>query len=146
LTIWVDGDVLSPLLKKWLISESQKKAWNLKIVCDSVHMPLTTSPCYIEVPTGTDAVDHYISKNMLKKDLVITRDFPFAYKILQKEGLAMNDRGLQFTEENIKIKLEERQISLALKQGQPDRKRKRKGFSQQEISQFKETVHRILEE
>ena len=42
--------------------------------------------------------------------MIITRDIPFAARLLEKNAVVINDRGFEFTSDNIKSKLSERDI------------------------------------
>lgn len=55
----------------------------------------------VRVEPGMDAADHHIEAHALSGDLVITRDIPFAERLVARSIAAMNDRGDIFTNENI---------------------------------------------
>ena len=50
----------------------------------------------------------------MDNDIVVTRDIPFAARLVEKNIVVMNDRGLIFSKENIEDKLREREFSLNL--------------------------------
>ena len=61
-----------------------------------------------------DAADNYIVSNADSNDLVITRDIPLADRLVDRNIVTINDRGLVFTHENIKEKLSIRNFNFNL--------------------------------
>lgn len=51
------------------------------------------------------SADEYIMEKVSVEDLVITRDIPLADELVTKGVLVLNDRGVVYTEENIKERL-----------------------------------------
>ena len=62
------------------------------------------------------AADNFIFENAEKNDIVITRDIPFAERLVEKGIFVMNDRGTVFTKDNIHERLSERNFNLNLAQ------------------------------
>ena len=60
------------------------------------------------------AADDYIAGKVQKHDAVVTRDIPFAARLVERGIVVMNDRGKLFTKENIGERLSERNFSLDL--------------------------------
>lgn len=60
------------------------------------------------------AADDFIFENALDNDIVLTRDIPFAERLVGKKITVMNDRGVKFTDKNIRDRLSERAFSLNL--------------------------------
>lgn len=66
------------------------------------------------VPKTSGAADDFICDEAAGNDIVLTRDIPFAARLVEKKITVMNDRGVKFTQENIKDRLAERDFSLNL--------------------------------
>lgn len=134
--IWADGDSLSAPVSRWLLEQYQKRKIPLTILCDTAHYPKNAGPVYRCIAEGQEAVDNTIINEMKAGDLVITRDFRLAAKVLDKEGITINDRGLKFTAEYLKMRQRESDIALALRAGNSIPKRKKKGISKEEFNHF----------
>ena len=59
-----------------------------------------------------NAADNYIFEHTSENDIVVTRDIPFAARLVEKNIAVMNDRGVLFSKDNIEDKLREREFSL----------------------------------
>jgi uncharacterized protein len=57
------------------------------------------------VPGGFDVADNWIVKAAQAGDLVITADIPLAAEVVGKGALALNPRGQLYTEENVRERL-----------------------------------------
>lgn len=136
MNIWADGDSLAGRVTEWLIRQHDKGVCCLHILCDTAHYPQNASEVYRCIEQGKDAVDEIILKEMEKGDLVITRDFRLASEVLKQEGVAINDRGLKFTEEYLKMRQRESDIALALRAGNSIPRRKKKGITKEEFKNF----------
>lgn len=134
--IWADGDSLAGRVTEWLIIQNDQGGCPLQILCDTAHYPQNATPVYRCIQEGKEAVDETILNEMEKGDLVITRDFRLAAEVIKKEGFAINDRGLKFTEEYLKIRQRESDIALALRAGNSIPKRKKKGITKEEFKNF----------
>jgi len=134
--IWADGDSLSSTVSKWLLEQYEKEKILLTILCDTGHYPKDAGSAYRSIAEGRDAVDKTILFEMEAGDLIITRDFRLAAKVIEKKGIAINDRGLKFTAEYLKMRQRESDIALALRAGKSIPKRKKKGISKNEFQKF----------
>ena len=82
---------------------------NKNIPCDK------NFPCKIIICDSTkDSADNYIFNQADTKDLVITRDIVFADRLVAKDVKVINDQGREFTKENIKEILADRNFDFAL--------------------------------
>lgn len=88
------------------------------IFCDTAHMIEKEGTTTILVQKGTDAVDFVITNKLQKGDLVVTQDYGLGAMILAKRGIALNQNGFIYTEENIDQLLFRRHVSkMARKSG-----------------------------
>lgn len=67
-------------------------------------------------PKEQDGADTYIAEHAEKEDIVITKDIPFAARLVEKGICAMNDRGVVFRKDNIDALLAERNYSVFIAQ------------------------------
>ena len=118
-TIWVDADSCPAPVRKHVISFSTK---NVVPVCFVANRALPSLPTAEQAPLVTmqlcaqeaQAADDYIFAHCKQHDAVITRDIPFAARLVARGIVAMNDRGTCFTKENIGERLSERNFNLNL--------------------------------
>lgn len=61
-----------------------------------------------------DAADNYIVNNINQNDIAITRDIPFAARLVEKKIVIINDRGTVYNKENIAERLSLRNFNLSL--------------------------------
>lgn len=59
---------------------------------------------------GFDEADNEIVSLMSPRDIVVTGDLPLANDVIEKRGLAINPRGMVYSEENIKSHLSRRDL------------------------------------
>ncbi|MBQ0040116.1 MAG: DUF188 domain-containing protein [Treponema sp.] len=62
-----------------------------------------------------DSADNFIVENACENDIAVTRDILLAKRLIEKNVLAMNDKGRLFTKENIEDLIEQRELSLQMK-------------------------------
>jgi mannose-6-phosphate isomerase len=106
LTIWVDGDSLPRDLRPLLVKRalSPRKYGEVLV---NVHFvaarALSGVPahCMTLVEPGEGAADRCIESLAQPGDIVITRDIPFAERLLAKNIHVINDRGNVFTRDSI---------------------------------------------
>jgi uncharacterized protein YaiI (UPF0178 family) len=67
------------------------------------------------VEAGENSVDSYIEAAMRRGDVVVTRDIPFAERIVSKDIACMNDRGDVFSRDMIAERRSVRDVSAELR-------------------------------
>ena len=67
------------------------------------------------VETGTDSADNYIVENACEKSLCITHDIPLAARLLEKGCTVIDDRGSEYTDSDIKVRLGDRLVNQELR-------------------------------
>lgn len=142
--IWVDADSC-PKQVRTIVERAANKR---KIACVFVAnrpIPLTPTEYVQSVQTeDTDqAADNYICEHAQKTDLVITRDIPLAKKLVDAEITVINDRGREFTANDINTILSERNFmyELAAAGLTPE---KTSSFSKKDGQKFAANFDRIL--
>ncbi len=114
-SIWVDADSCPTPVRDIIIRFC--KRLNLELIYVANHtipMPKFENFKMIVCDASPDAADNYIVENAKKDDIVVTRDIPMASRLIEKEIITINDRGLLFTTENIKEKLSLRNFNKEL--------------------------------
>lgn len=99
----------------------------------------------IRIPGGPDAVDDWIVERLAPGDLVITQDIPLAAAAIAKGARVIENRGQEFTPENIADRLALRDLLAGLRDsgapiGGPA------PFSRRDRQTFSQTLGRILDE
>lgn len=111
-SVWVDADSFPKKARSYILETASAKS--VKVVFVSNHAIESGSASLIVCSTEHDAADNYIYEHVLSNDIVVTRDILFAARLVEKKICVMNDRGVIFTQDNIKDKLREREFSLNL--------------------------------
>ena len=114
--IWVDADACPKMIKEVLFRAAIRTKTHLTLVANSF-LTYPGSPFLhsVRVEKGFDSADHYIVSHLAAHDLVITADIPLAADVIAKQGLAINPRGELYTENNIKQRLNFRDINEQLR-------------------------------
>lgn len=143
--IYVDADSCPIGVRDLIIRFSIRN--NLKLVYVANHeIPLKKHTNFSMIVTNAtpDAADNYIVENTKENDLVITRDIPLANRLLEKKITVINDRGLEFTQENIKEKLSMRNFAMELSQNGIYIERN-STFSKKDLNNFANCFSAILQ-
>ena len=114
--IWVDADACPKMIKDILFRAAIRTKTSLTLVANS-YLTYPNSPFIrsIKVEKGFDSADHYIVQHLKAHDLVITADIPLAADVIAHLGLAINPRGELYTENNIKQRLNFRDMNEQLR-------------------------------
>lgn len=101
--IFVDADACPKFIKEILFRAAERAKIKLILVANQgLQVPKSDYIAAIQVPKGFDMADNYIIDNIMPGDLVISADIPLAYEVIEKQGMALNPRGLLYTKHNIK--------------------------------------------
>lgn len=142
--IWVDADACPLMVKNILYRAALRTKTLLILVSNQI---LQTPPSVyikkIRVSPGFDVADNEIVDKMESGDLVITADIPLADAVVAKGGIALNPRGVLYSESNIKQRLSIRDFneqlrSSGIRTGGPAK------LSQREVQAFANCLDRIL--
>ncbi|BCA93836.1 UPF0178 protein [Legionella antarctica] len=114
--IWVDADACPKMIKEILFRAAIRTKIHLTLVANS-SLTYPNSPFIhaVRVEKGFDSADNYIVGHLEAHDLVITADIPLAADVVAKQGLAINPRGELYTENNIRQRLNFRDINEQLR-------------------------------
>ncbi len=109
--IWVDGDACPSPIKEILYRAAPRAQVQITFVSNHFfRTPSFKLIRLIQVPKGFDVADNEIVKRCAAGDLVITGDIPLADQVITKGCGALNPRGYLFTSENIKERLNTRDL------------------------------------
>lgn len=143
--IFVDADSCPVEIRKLLVRFSNRLKISLIYVANR-KIPQDDAAFCTMIITSSDegSADDYIVENVNKNDIVITRDIPLAARLLEKNILCLNDRGLIFTKENIGEKLALRNLNLDLfMQGLKSETHSQLG--KKEINAFANALDRLIQ-
>ncbi len=104
--IWVDADSC-PIKIRDIISKASKRLSIKAIYVANREIPVHNHHYIDKVVTSAEdqSADNYIEKHIEVNDILITRDIPLANDIVDKGIVVLNDRGIVYTQENIKERL-----------------------------------------
>ena len=114
-SIWVDADSCPTEVRNIIIRFAKRLEIQTTFVANrDISIPQNPIFKMIVTEATQDAADNYIVSNANSNDLVITRDIPLADRLVERNIVTINDRGLVFTRENIKEKLSIRNFNFNL--------------------------------
>lgn len=93
----------------------RKKAREQGMVDAEQVRAVRTKISMIVIETSQDAADNYIVRNSKNGDLCVTHDIPLAARLLQKGCTVIDDRGSEYTESEIKVRLGDRLVNKELR-------------------------------
>lgn len=100
--IWVDADACPGTVKEILYRAAERTGVELILVANRpLRTPRSDQVRSIRVAGGFDVADRKIVELIEPGDLVVTADIPLAADVVEKGGLALNPRGVLYTEENV---------------------------------------------
>lgn len=144
MTIWVDADSC-PVRVREIIA---KRAFKLSVVTVFVanrEIPLNKNQYIKSVVTNTQeqAADNYILSLVKEGDLVVTRDIPLASQLVALKIAVINDRGGEFTSENIRERLSLRNFMYEIRFFGLDANKNRQ-FTKKDVQNFSNTFDKVI--
>ena len=104
--IWVDADACPNVIKEILFRAAVRQRRKVTLVANH---PLKRPPSpwieFLQVPKGFDVADTTIEERCAPGDLVVTQDIPLADAVITLGATALSPRGVLFTRENIRERL-----------------------------------------
>ena len=104
--IWVDADACPNAIKEILFRAADRQRRKVTLVANH---PLKRPPSpwieFVQVPKGFDVADTTIEERCAPGDLVVTQDIPLADAVIMLGATALSPRGVLFTRENIRERL-----------------------------------------
>ena len=143
-TIWVDADATPRPVRDVICKAAVRTSMTAYFVANHA-VPLPPSPFLkaVQVEAGFDVADNLIVQRCSAGDLVITQDIPLAAEVIEKQALALNNRGETYTPETIRQRLNMRDFmetlrSSGIQSGGPA------AFSERDKAQFANALDRWL--
>lgn len=114
-SLWVDADSCPAPARDIIIRFSKRLALECWFVANrNISIPKAENFHMIVTDNEKDAADNYIVKNIGQNDIAITRDIPFAARLVEKNIVIINDRGTLYDRNNISERLSMRNFNLSL--------------------------------
>lgn len=141
-SVWIDADSCPRKVREYVFQYTKKYAVPLYFVANrEIPIPQEESMAHggfsmIVCAQSDQAADDYIFSHCKNDDIVITRDIPFAARLVEQKMLVMNDRGTVFTKENIGERLSERAFMLNLDAIGLGGKRTKTDYGKKEFDKF----------
>ena len=106
MTIWVDADACPGPIREILFKAARRTGIQLNLVANQfIRTPASANIKSIQVESGFDVADDYITNAVDADDLVITADIPLASDVMEKGAIALNPRGELYSADTIRQKL-----------------------------------------
>lgn len=114
--IWVDADACPKVIKEVLFRAAIRTQTKLILVANCfLTYPNSPFISSVKVEKGFDSADTYIVEQINANDLVITADIPLAADAIARQALVINPRGEVYTANNIKQRLNIRDMNEQLR-------------------------------
>jgi len=115
--LYIDADACPRPVKELIFKASLKRRVPVIMVANRLSdTPRTRWIKPVVVPAGPDEADAYIVDHCNPGDLVITADVPLASQVLAKGAMAIDHRGKEFNQNNIRERLAMRDFSADLRE------------------------------
>jgi hypothetical protein len=114
LHIFVDADGCP--VKDEVYRVARRHGLNATVVANArMRIPEEDRFTLVVVGDRLDAADNWIAEHAERDDIVVSADIPLASRCLQKGAVAIDQRGGEFTEDNIGTALASRELSSHLR-------------------------------
>lgn len=115
--VWIDGDSVAREARRLAERHAGRRAYEVIVVADRpIRSAAEAGVEMVLLEPGEEAVDRYLQERVEAGELVVTRDIPLAEALLESGAYVLNDRGEEFTPENIGKRRSERDMMLLLRQ------------------------------
>lgn len=145
--IFVDADSCAKGARSIILKAALRK--NLKvfyIANKKIPFEFSSELFNMHICPETDgAADDYIVENATEKTLVVTRDIPLAERLVTKKIKVMNDRGKEFTENNIAECIAQRNLSLQMRQLGISTGGKWNSYCEKDVKSFADSFERLTD-
>ena len=114
ISIFIDGDNCPNLVLDYTIEFCKTNNIPLKIVANRKIENKNPEYEMVVCEKTKDAADNYIFNNADKKTLVVTKDILLAERLVKNDIVTINDRGTIFDKNNIKYRIQDRELNFQL--------------------------------
>lgn len=143
ISIFIDGDNCPNLVLDFTIGYCKTNNIPLKIVANKKIENKNPKYEMIVCEQTKDAADNYIFNNADKKTLVVTKDILLVERLVKNDIVAINDRGTIFDKDNIKYRLQDRDLNFQLAALGFGGK-KEKNYSQNMLEKYKISLEKAM--
>jgi hypothetical protein len=148
--LMIDGDSCPRRLRRIVERAAYRTGVSLIIAADRP-IPLQEqrqSPHGVEqilAASGSGGADELLVERAGPGDIVVTRDFPLAERLVERGAVVLDDRGGVYTGENIAARRSERDRMMELREmGIVPEEERRGGPGEREIKAFADALDRLL--
>lgn len=144
MTVWIDGDSCPRQVRDIVNARCIREKVQLHYVANR-ELPLPESEfiSFSLSSSEADSADDHIVEHSVPGDLIITRDIPLASSLVEQERIVINDRGTQFSKNNIRERLAQRDFMKMMREAGIGQDRA-KNYGPKEIKDFSSCFDRIL--
>lgn len=145
MTLYVDGDAFPNLLKPILLRAIERLGLKTLVIANKkINIGKSSNITYMVVEQGADEADNKIVELLQEGDLVITADIPLASRTIEKQAHAIDHRGLEYTEDNIKECLAVRNLMQEIRDSGEITKGP-SAFTQKDAQKFANSLNAFLQ-
>lgn len=143
--IWVDADACPNVIKEILFRVAIRAKLTTTFVANQyIKTPASPFLKSLQVPGGFDVADDEIVRQVETDDLVITADIPLADEVIDKGGYVISPRGELLTKENIKPRLQVRDMMEAMRNSAVEMTGGQAAFGQKDKQTFANALDRFV--
>ena len=143
--IWVDADACPNVVKDILFRVANRVKVQTTLVANQyIKTPPSKFIKSMQVSHGFDEADNEIVRLAVEGDLVITADIPLAAEVMENGAHALNPRGEMYTQENIKQRLQMRDMVEAMRNSAIEMSGGQAVFGQKEKQAFANALDRFV--
>jgi len=144
-TIWVDGDSCARGAMDVLLSCARRRRLDVHVVADRL-IPIARGHgiSMSIVKTGKSTADDFIFFRARSGDIAVTRDFTLGIRLIGNGVTVMNDSGKVWKLRELKTRVEEAELMLAIRRGGIVRESSMR-YSLEASSKFEASLLRLIE-
>jgi len=145
LKVWIDADSCPRSIRDVVGRACKRLCLDLIFVANrEIPFDPNHNVSMVVVTEGESPADKYLIDQVKDDDLVITRDIPLAAELVTLSRKVINDRGIEYTTENVRERLSVRDFMANLRDlGLPTQER-HSIFGKKEIAAFSAAFDRII--
>ena len=113
--ILVDADACP--VKEIIVRLAKQRQIPVTMLIDTSHQLNDGYSSVITVDKAADSVDYALMGLLAREDIVVTQDFGLAAMVLGKGARAINQNGMEYTNDNIDRLLMERHVGAKVRRG-----------------------------
>lgn len=150
ITIWVDADSLpkdiQPLLIRRACAQREYEGTRVAVRFVAARPPPDIPEEFLDLVEASEgAADRAIENRCEAGDIVVTRDIPFAERIVARHAYAINDRGKIYTSKNIAERRSIRDAMTSLREsGVAAPSPRRSARSKTDTKQFADGLEKLI--